>query len=127
MRSQFMTERSCEHSLVLNDPYPARPLPVARAQPDVVRVREPDLERAVRTQAGRVRKLVVQPRAQLLQARLRVLVRDGPFCRVLGVLSPHHHHHHPAIVMGDQSKAPVVAEAHLVDTYREIPKLCPRV
>lgn len=75
------------HSLELHEADPARPLAVARAQPDVVGRGEADLDGRVRAEAGGVCELPVEPRAELAQAGLCVLVRDGPLGRELGVLS----------------------------------------
>ena len=72
--------------LVLHNAYPARLLAVAGTEPDIVRVRKPDLERAMRAEAGRAGELVVQPCAKLLETRLCAIVWYCPFGRVLRIL-----------------------------------------
>ncbi len=75
-----------KHALVLDDPYPTRPLAVTRAQPDVVFIREPDFQRAVGPQAGGVSKLPLQPVSQFGETRPGVLVGYCPLGRVLRIL-----------------------------------------
>ncbi len=75
-----------KHALVLNDPYPTRPLAVTRAQPDVVLIRESDFQRAVGPQAGGVSELPLQPVSQFGETQPGVLVGYCPLGRVLRIL-----------------------------------------
>jgi hypothetical protein len=49
---------------VLHDPDPARLLAIARTQPDVILIREPDFKSAMGSQTIRIRKLRLEPGAQ---------------------------------------------------------------
>lgn len=75
-----------EYILVLHDADPAGLLAIAGAEPNVVRVREADFDGEVGPEAVRARELLVYPRAELVEARLRVGVGNRPFCRMLWVL-----------------------------------------
>jgi hypothetical protein len=47
--------------LELYDPDPASLLPIARAQPDIIRSRETDLDREMRPQTTGISELLVDP------------------------------------------------------------------
>lgn len=87
IRSRLMTRRSWnKHSLVLDDPNPARPLAVTRAQPDVVLIREPDLQRRMGPQTVGCSEFFIEPISQLEETRLGLIIGYCPFRSVLGVL-----------------------------------------
>lgn len=86
VRALHWQEEENLNLLKLNDAYPTCLSAVAWTERNIVRVRESDLDGEVWTQTASFSMFSRQPESKLLYAWACLLIRNGPFCRVLQIL-----------------------------------------
>lgn len=75
-----------EYSLVLHDANPTGPPTIAGTKPDVINVRKSNFDGKMGPKTVWIRKFLLKPCSKFEEASACILVRNGPFRRMLWIL-----------------------------------------